>query len=240
MVSARILIAGARCWTQMVSVSSGLYITILLTSCKTAKMVASAIHRYGWDPENGAWDIDLDADTAWIRGDRPIPVCNPIFKYLSFGHDPLPTWFSNPRDLYLRNDSRSEELRHTPLACHAVALRSFAAFPAVTTMWFDFSDPTRGTPSNLSGVTVWDAMRCLHSKYALFSSYTAGKLILAISAVLTSNCPYPILYACSVARFARFTLANSHRPTFSEICNDFRLREVCGQRRRCPCSALRM
>ena len=128
-------------------------------------MMTLAMERYNWDSENGAWDIDLVLETAWLREDRPIPVCNPIFRYLAFGTEPLPTWFSNPRDIYLRNDDYTDpETKYSSLTHHAVALRSFATFPAVVTMWFDFNDATRGTPLNLLGVTVWDVMRCLHAK----------------------------------------------------------------------------
>lgn len=135
-------------------------------------MTALAMQRYAWDPENGAWDADLDTGNAWLREDRPIPVCNPIFRYLSFGSEPLPTWYSNPRDIYLRNDEHPMAgQRYTPLTDHAVALRSFATFPAAVTMWFDFSDSTSGTPLNLLGITVWDVMRCLHSKYVLYFSF---------------------------------------------------------------------
>ena len=132
---------------------------------------------YGWDPENGAWDAEFDDISAveWTAHDRPTPVCSPVFKHVAFGKQPLPSWYTDLHDVYMRNDRPTMLGRNRKtLADHLVAARSLATFPAVKRMWFH-SSVYGMIPDSIYGVTVWDVVRTIHSRCVFLpSSYTVS------------------------------------------------------------------
>lgn len=123
------------------------------------------MHLYGWDPEDGAWDADFDDEHApeWVAEGRPTPVCSPVFRFISFGDRPLPSWYTDPLDARFLCDYASPRTdRSSFLTDHIVAARSLATFPGVKRIWYDFNNVAYGIPpSNMLGVTVWDVVRCI-------------------------------------------------------------------------------
>ena len=119
---------------------------------------------YGWNPENGPWDTDLSQGDIWGMLYMPGPIFSPVFKNIGFGTEPIPTWYTDLRDIYLWNDDALLwTRRRTPAMDHPIAMRSFACFPTLALMVLDLVDDDVTMPSNIQGVTVWDIVRCIHS-----------------------------------------------------------------------------
>ena len=129
-----------------------------------------AMDLYHWDPDDGPLDVDItgtsDMQAGWLAAGQPRPIPNDVVKYVTFGKDAMPVWYTDLHDVYLYNDhATSTQLRHTPLAEHPVAARSFMTFPTLSSMHVDFQDKRSRIPYNPNaGVTVWDVMRCMHAE----------------------------------------------------------------------------
>jgi hypothetical protein len=144
---------------------------LLLLCCEIltlvqAQRVESAMRRYNWDPEDGAWDANFDPENAeeWVLPGHPIPVFNYIFRHVKFKSQHLPPWFHDPHDAKFRADGEDVNYQRA-LTSHPVAIRSLATFPSVRRLNFlGFSLGYEHRFDNALGLTVWDILRGFQSE----------------------------------------------------------------------------
>lgn len=136
--------------------------------CDPAQRVEQAVRRYGWDPEEGPWDVHLDELDAveWTQDDRPIPIFNYILRHVKFKSQHLPPWFHDPRDAKFRAlEADAATTYQRPLSTHPVAIRSLATFPSVRRLRFHtFTFAHEHRFENILGITVWDVLRGFQSE----------------------------------------------------------------------------
>ena len=129
----------------------------------SAIRVAQAMRLYDWDPEEGPWDIALEeVALEWTYPDRPIPICNTIFRHIGFSRTPIPPWYTASTDPHLITYPSTVAIAKDWIAAHPVASRSFATFPTVRQMRIHYHGTTFGSPAQgATGTTVWDVSRSI-------------------------------------------------------------------------------